>query len=109
MPIERCGMNGAFAAQCAAADRRGRQSVPSVSMPNFYFHIRDGDALTEDPEGSDLPDLEAARAEALTAVRQIAAEGIRTGKRVLGKSMEITDEAGRVLATVAFLDVVGLR
>ena len=43
------------------------------SMPMFYLHIRDGDGLFEDPDGSDLPDLGAARAEAaLAAVRKEA-------------------------------------
>ena len=30
-------------------------------MPRFFLHIRDGNWLVEDLDGSDLPDLDAAR------------------------------------------------
>ncbi|GAA0571087.1 hypothetical protein GCM10009416_07110 [Craurococcus roseus] len=75
-------------------------------MPTFYFHVRDGDRLIEDPEGVDLPDLDAARAEAATAARQIRADALKTDRAVAGRRFEITDQAGRVLATVAIKDVL---
>nr|WP_294167852.1 hypothetical protein [uncultured Sphingomonas sp.] len=53
-------------------------------MPTFHFHIRVGGHLFEDPDGSDLPELGAARAEALAAVREAVAEQIKTGKAVGG-------------------------
>jgi hypothetical protein len=40
-------------------------------MPLFYLHVRDGSHLGEDTEGIELPDLEAARAEAAEAARDI--------------------------------------
>jgi hypothetical protein len=43
-------------------------------MPRFFFPIRDRDGLTADPEGTDLPDLEAARTGALAATREVVAE-----------------------------------
>lgn len=78
-------------------------------MPTFHFHVRDGDALFEDPDGSELPDLETARAEALAAAREAFAELIRTGKAAYGRSFEIADGAGQVLATVRLRDVVRLH
>ncbi len=78
-------------------------------MPSFYFHIRVGGHLFEDPDGSDLPDLEAARAEALAAVRGAVVEQIKTGKAVGGQSFEIMDAAGRVLATVTYRDAFRLH
>ena len=78
-------------------------------MPSYYFHIRDGDRLIEDPDGSELPNLEAARAEAFAAAREAIAEQIRMGKSVGGRSFEIADEAGRVLATVTSRDVLRLH
>ena len=78
-------------------------------MPTFHLHIRVDGHLFEDPEGSELPTLEAARAEALAAAREGFAELIKTGKPVGGRSLEITDDAGRVLATVTFRDVVRLH
>jgi hypothetical protein len=46
-------------------------------MPRFFFPSRDGDALTKDREGMELPDLEAARAEAIVGLRQLAADDLR--------------------------------
>ena len=42
-------------------------------MARFYFHVRTGDDLTEDPDGVELPDLAAAREEALRSAKDILA------------------------------------
>lgn len=78
-------------------------------MPDFYFHIRDGDRLIEDPDGGDLPDLAAARAAAASALRAVIAVPHGAAKAAGGRRFEIADGAGRVLATVAFRDAVGPR
>jgi Domain of unknown function (DUF6894) len=46
-------------------------------MPHYYLHIRDGTELVEDPDGTDLPDLEAARQEALEGAREMLAAWVR--------------------------------
>ncbi len=69
-------------------------------MPRFFLHVRDGDQFTEDPEGSDLPDLKAARAEAALAACEIAAERLEAGKPPRAGEFEIRDAVGRLLATV---------
>jgi hypothetical protein len=38
-------------------------------MPRFYLYLHDGKSRVEDPEGSELPDLTAAREEALASAR----------------------------------------
>ena len=75
-------------------------------MPRFYFNIRDGDALIEDPDGSDLRDLDVARAEALAAAREILANRLRSNQILDGQRIEITDATGEVLATVSLKDVI---
>lgn len=75
-------------------------------MQTFYFHVRDGDLLFEDPYGSDLPDLEAALAKALDAAREALIEAMRTGRAVYERRFEITNEAGRVLASIGTRDVL---
>jgi hypothetical protein len=77
-------------------------------MPRFFFHARDDDQRFEDPEGTDLPDLDDARAEAVVAARQVAAERMKRGETLDGQSFEICDEAGRTLATVPLADAVRL-
>lgn len=77
-------------------------------MPRFYFHIRDGERLIEDPDGSELPDLAVARAEALASARGILAEKVKTGELIDGQRFEITDEAGIVLAVLPLKDALRL-
>lgn len=78
-------------------------------MPTFHFHVRDGDRLTEDRDGADLPSLGTARAKAAEAIREAAAKPLRPGQDLSRRRFEIADGAGRVLATVAFQDVFGLH
>ena len=75
-------------------------------MPRFYFNIRDGDALIEDPDGSDLRDLDVARAEALAAAREILANRLRSNQILDGQRIEITDATGDLLATVSLKAVI---
>jgi hypothetical protein len=67
-------------------------------MPRYFFHIRDGYDLDEDEEGIELPDVEAARAEALATVEELRDE-LRDAGDI---ELEITDESGRRLLTVPF-------
>lgn len=55
-----------------------------------------------DPDGSELPDLDAARAEAIGAARHLWAEAILAGRDLPDWSFEIADGQGRLLATVSF-------
>jgi hypothetical protein len=78
-------------------------------MPRYYLHIRDEEGrLVEDPDGSELPDLEAARAEALTGARAVLAEKVRAGELIGDQRFEITDEAGTVLTIIPMKDVLRL-
>ena len=58
-------------------------------MPRFHFHVRDGDSLLEDLEGADFPGLDAARADAVAASREILAERIKAGLLLGGLMLRI--------------------
>ena len=73
-------------------------------MPRFFFHIRHQDQTVPDPEGSDLPDLATAVAEATRSARELMADELRHGPLTPGRSFEIVGDDGAVLATVAFQD-----
>jgi len=77
-------------------------------MPRYYLHIRDGSSFYEDLEGSDLKDLDAARAAAADGAREILAERVRMGLLIDGQKFEICDGAGTLLATVSFKSVLKL-
>ena len=69
-------------------------------MGRFYFHLRSGENVIADEEGSDLPDIAAARLEALAAARYILAEAIRSGAKNIPEAFVIADSEGRELETV---------
>lgn len=70
-------------------------------MPRYYFHIKDGEDIP-DTEGTELPNDEAARTEAVAA----SAEAIAgLGERFWNGSewqMNVVDEGGREVVTLAF-------
>ena len=75
-------------------------------MAHFYFHQRTRDGMVEDPDGSELPDLAAAIADALVAARHLWAEAILQQVDRAGESFEITDAQGEVLASVLLRDAL---
>jgi hypothetical protein len=77
-------------------------------MPRYYFHVRDGDDLRKDPEGIELPDLEAARAKAvsLACASWSAAPPDREHN---DRTFEISDETGQRVLTVPFSEAFAER
>ena len=82
--------------------------MSEVYLPHYFLHVRNG-WPTEDPEGADFTDLEAARMEAIGAARELLSEAILAGNLLLEHKIEIADEAGRVLLTVPFREAVRER
>jgi hypothetical protein len=72
-------------------------------VPRYFLHI---DELDTDPEGSELPDLEAAHREAILAAREMLAERIISGAEDVPTRIIIADEAGNVLSVFQIRDVV---
>jgi hypothetical protein len=68
-------------------------------MPRFFFHIHTAKGVTRDEEGQILPDVDAARAEALKAITSLPG---RTAAVAAQESIliEIADEAGQTLLNV---------
>jgi hypothetical protein len=80
-------------------------------VPLFYLHTQRGGVLTEDPDGSDLPDVAAAREEALAAARDLWAGAIVKDEDLSDHQFVIGDETGEQLLVVPFTDALpaGLR
>ncbi|HEX4370145.1 MAG TPA: hypothetical protein VH019_02270 [Rhizomicrobium sp.] len=66
----------------------------------YHFHIRDGAAVIPDEEGSEFATLDAARAEAIASVGDLAIEDIRNHSAVRAWRVEISDRDGTVLASI---------
>jgi hypothetical protein len=78
-------------------------------MPRYYFHIRNGFELIEDPEGIELPGIMIAKSEAEAAAREILGEKVRSGDIVDGQEFEIHDGWGNRLLRVPFKSVLRLK
>ncbi len=74
-------------------------------MPRYFFHVYD-DVIAEDEEGSELPNLAAARLNALRGARDIIAEQVRRGYFVLSHWIDVVNEQGERVLTVTFGDAV---
>jgi hypothetical protein len=72
-------------------------------VPRYFLHI---DELDTDPEGTELPNLESARQEAMLSAREMLAEWIVLGAEDIPLKIVIADEAGAVLGTVHMRDVL---
>jgi hypothetical protein len=76
-------------------------------MPRYFFHVRSNDGdVSRDLEGQDLPDLSAARAEAVNANREMLGERILHGGSLNHYRIEISNAGGQVLDKVDANDVL---
>ena len=77
-------------------------------MARYYFHVRAENDLRRDPEGSDLPDIEAARKQAVTMACRIWSE--RPPESTDNdETFEIVDESGQVVLKVPFSEAYAER
>ncbi|GEO19294.1 hypothetical protein MAE02_69900 [Microvirga aerophila] len=71
-------------------------------MPLYYLHIRNRNELEVDPDGMELPDIDAAMAEALKVARELTAEIPEYDASTV---IEIADGDGQTILTVPFCHV----
>lgn len=77
-------------------------------MPRYFFDLHnDVDSL--DDEGKDLPDLEAAKANALREAREMMQESVCNGHLDLRHHIDVRDESGNVPYVLHFEDAVEVR
>ena len=77
-------------------------------MPRYYFHVCNGTGFVQDEEGQELPDLEAARAEAVRNARCIMASEVQRGMLDLSSFIEIEDAEHQLIHTLGFEDALDL-
>lgn len=75
-------------------------------MTFFYFHLSEGGRVTEDIEGHELPDLDAARTMAIAAARSLMCHEMSTGKLCFECHIDIAGSNGRRLQRVEFSEAV---
>lgn len=70
----------------------------------FHFHICDPEGRISDEEGSELPDIAAARDEARATARDLAMDDLRGGRTVTDRRIEIT-AGGPVIEILTVHDI----
>lgn len=71
-------------------------------MPRFHFNVHDGVGVPDD-EGTELPNLEAARHEAVKLAGLLLQENAAEFWNGEQWDMDVTDERGLILFTLTFL------
>jgi hypothetical protein len=66
-------------------------------MPLFFIHLRNEDQDVIDREGHELPDLETARRQALSAAGEIIADEMARGRDRIRIALTVENEAGERL------------
>ena len=74
-------------------------------MPLFFFHIYDDFDFT-DEQGIEMADEAAARVAALAGARGIMSEQVKKGRLSLQHRIEVEDEDGGAVLSLAFGDAV---
>jgi hypothetical protein len=68
-------------------------------MPLYYLHVRDGVDISLDPEGIELPDVDAARGEALKVKRELLTGWPEPGSGIV---IQVEDASGQSPVTIPF-------
>ena len=81
------------------------QPQGNTDVPRYYFHLYNN-VVIRDEEGDELPDLEAARAEALEAARGMICHSVKGGKLNLSHRVDVHDDKGKQLFTLPFRNAI---
>lgn len=79
-----------------------------VPMPLFFFHVRDSMDAADD-EGLELPDVQAAKQEALRGARSLACEEVARGELHLHHHIAVADAEGKIVFDMPFSEAVKIR
>jgi hypothetical protein len=77
-------------------------------VPRYFFHVYD-DVIAHDDEGLELPNIAAARLNAIRGARDLIAEQVRHGYFVLSHWIEVLDEKGETVLTLPFREAVDIK
>jgi hypothetical protein len=75
-------------------------------VPRYFLHLRDGTDELLDPDGIQLPNLDALKAKVLQSARDTMSHDVRTGNLELKWRIEAEDEEGQVVYCLPFPDAV---
>jgi hypothetical protein len=75
-------------------------------MPQYFFHIRNGETSNPDDEGGFFDNFAAAQREATLSVRDLVSEAVTWGEPAMGFKIEIADGTGKIVGLVSSREVL---
>jgi hypothetical protein len=75
-------------------------------MSRFFFHLINATGYLRDEEGEDFPNTDAARDNALAAIRSILSEECKEGRIDLRGRIEVSRASGEIVHAVPFSDAI---
>ena len=75
-------------------------------MALFFFHLRDGVDRLLDPDGRDLPDIQAVKQSSLREARGLISHEALCGQINMAQAIEVEDDVGVVVHRLAFHNAV---
>jgi hypothetical protein len=70
-------------------------------MPSYYFHIRENGELIKDPDGIELPDIDAVQDEVTNSIIAVL-EDEQRDELLADREFQVEDQDGRTVLTVPF-------
>ena len=77
-------------------------------MPRYFFNVYD-DVVAIDEEGLELPNLQAARLQALAGARDLIVTQVRHGYMVRSHWIDVADVKGEIVLSLTFGEAVDIR
>jgi hypothetical protein len=78
-------------------------------VPRYFLDVCNTDVDAGDPEGRELPNLEAARREAIAGIRSILAHEAAEGRLDLRGEIRIRNARGEIVRVVPYGDALEIR
>lgn len=78
-------------------------------MRRFFYDIRRGADLIQDPDGELQPSLERAMTEAVSAAKDLVIDAIHGLREIDDDEVLIRDDGGFIVGRVALIDVLPVR
>ena len=73
-------------------------------MARYHFDVVTARETIRDPEGTELPSIEAARSEAIEDARQLMATAMLSGRDISTRRIEIMNDLGVLLLVIPFAE-----
>jgi hypothetical protein len=77
-----------------------------TAMPRFYINFRNGNEISEDTEGIEVPNIDGAREAAIRSLRELAGESLKHNGGSIPDAVIVSDDNGKDLLIIPITEVL---